>query len=51
VFWDNVRCEDGAGHWEHHSINSGFSPDFIGNLKIGTRFVKEGFLGFNYLSG
>ena len=51
VFWDNVRGEEGAGHWENPSINSGFSTDFIGNLKIGTRFVKESFLGFKYLCG
>ena len=29
-------------------FNAGFDPAVIGGLKIGTWFVKEGFLGFNY---
>lgn len=33
---------------ELHHISGRFDPAVIGGLKIGTWFVKEGFLGYNY---
>lgn len=34
--------------YEHHNIPGRIDPSVIGGLKLGTWFVKEGFLGFNY---
>ena len=38
----------GTVAYENHGIPGQIDPAFMGGLKIGTWFVKEGFLGYNY---
>jgi hypothetical protein len=45
----NMTTSNGAvSRWFNHNVNGVFDPNVRGGLKIGTWFVKEGFLGYSY---
>lgn len=46
----NTFVSNPAGPWRSYStyVTGHYDPSVVGGLKIGTWFVKEGFLGYNY---
>ena len=47
-FWHDGGGFNPLGYTETHHIPGRIDPAVVGGLKLGTWFVKEGFLGFNY---
>jgi opacity protein-like surface antigen len=45
---DFFTIHPGTGLWEYQNPQGNYNPAVIGGLKLGTWFVKEGFLGYNY---